>query len=64
MLEWKKCKNDNRVYSFTWHPRVWRTLTKWSANQKLIFFELTKFELGQNMQSEIRTLKISKLTGK
>ena len=21
-LEWKKCKNDNRVYSFIWHPRV------------------------------------------
>ena len=22
LLEWKKCKNDNRVYSFIWHPRV------------------------------------------
>ena len=22
LLEWKKCKNGNRVYSFIWHPRV------------------------------------------
>ena len=22
LLEWKKCKNDNRVYSFIRHPRV------------------------------------------
>ena len=27
LLEWKKCKNDNRVYSFIWHPRVHKYLS-------------------------------------
>ena len=29
LLEWKKCKNDNREYLFIWHSRVLNRLVSW-----------------------------------